>query len=96
MKLKLKNQEYLVDLLKQRVRHTEDELHGYERALDAITERKRFVNQANKDEIFDTLRYFVLDYYTYPKEKMYSGYSEIWDVDFGKLTEVLKMNGVDI
>ena len=96
MKMKLKNEEYLVDLLKQRVRHTEDELQNYERALDALTDRKRFVNQASKDEILDTLRYFAYDYFVYPKDKMWNNYSEIWDTDFGKLIEVLQMNGVDV
>ena len=96
MKMQLKNKEHIVDVLKQRVSQTKDELQNYERALDALTERKRFVNQANKDEILDTLRYFAYDYFVYPKDKMWNDYSEIWDTDFGKLIEVLKMNGVDI
>ena len=57
-RLGIKDTDYAVDLLKQRVRHTEDELQGYQRALDAITDRKKYVNQAEKNEIL-VLRKFL-------------------------------------
>lgn len=95
-KMIIKDRDYAVDLLKQRVGQLEDELSNTERALDALTDRKKFVNQAKKDEVLDTLRYLYSDYYTYPKERMWSERSEILDVDFADLREFLEKNGVDI
>jgi predicted RND superfamily exporter protein len=92
----IKDRDYAVDLLKQRVGQLEDELSNTERALDSLTDRKKFVNQAKKDEVLDTLRYLYSDYYTYPKERMWSERSEILDVDFADLREFLEKNGVDI
>jgi hypothetical protein len=92
----IKDKEYAVDLLKQRVGQLEDELSNTERALDALTDRKKFVNQADKDEILDVLKYFYYDYYLYPKEKMWNEDSEIWDTNFGTLREFLEKNEVDI
>ena len=71
-KMIIKDREYAVDLLEQRVGHLKSELTDTERALDSLTDRTRFVNQATKDEILDTLRYLYSDYYTYPKERMWS------------------------
>ena len=87
---------YAIELLKQRVEQLENELTNTERALDSITDRKKFMNQATKDEVFDTLRYLYNDYYEYPKDRMWSDYSEIWDIDFAQLREFLEKNGVDI
>lgn len=95
-KMIIKDRDYAVDLLKQRVGQLEDELSNTERALDSLTDRKKFVNQAKKDEVLDTLRYLYSDYYTYPKERMWSERSEILDVDFADLREFLEKNGVDI
>ena len=95
-KMIIKDRDYAVDLLKQRVGQLEDELSNTERALDSLTDRKKFVNQAKKDEVLDTLRYFYYDYYLYPKEKMWNENSEIWDTDFGTLREFLEKNGVDL
>ena len=95
-KMIIKDKAYAVDLLKQRVRHIQDELTDTERALDSLTDRKKFMNQAKKDEVLDTLRYLYNDYYEYPKDRMWSDYSEIWDIDFAQLREFLEKNGVDL
>ena len=94
-RLGIKDTDYAVDLLKQRVGQLEDELSNTERALDAITDRKKYVNQAEKNEILDVLRYFYYDYYLYPKEKMWNENSEIWDTNFGTLREFLEKNGCE-
>ena len=41
------------------------------------------------EEVFDTVGYIINDFYEYPKERMYGTYSEILDVDFGKLSSGL-------
>ena len=87
---------YAIELLKQRVEQLENELTNTERALDSITDRKKYTFQAEKNEILDVLRYFYYDYYLYPKEKMWNENSEIWEVDFGVLRKFLEKNGVDI
>ena len=60
-RLGIKDTAYAVDLLKQRVGQLEDELSNTERALDAITDRKKYTFQAEKNEILDVLRYFYYE-----------------------------------
>jgi len=95
-KMIIKDRDYAVDLLKPHVEHLKYELLSCERALDSLTDRTRFVNHATKDEILDTLRYLYSDYYIYPKERMYSTYNEIMEIDFDKVKDFLEKNGVDI
>ena len=91
----IKGKKFAIDLLKQQVEHNEHELLNCERALDSLTKRERFTNQATKEEVLDTIGYLLNDYYEYPKERMYNEYNEIMDIDFGKVKDFLERNGVD-
>ena len=91
----IKDKKFAIDLLKQQVKHNKYELLDCERALDSLTKKERFTNQASKEEILDTIGYLYNDYYTYPKERMYSTYHEIMDIDFDKVKNFLEKNGVD-
>ncbi len=94
-KMIIKDKAYAVDLLKSHVEHLKFELLSCERALDSLTERDVFSNQANKEEILDTIRNLCNDYYEYPKQ-MYSTYNEIMEIDFDKVKDFLEKNGVDL
>tara|TARA_Y100001951_G_C11179761_1_gene205230 strand:- start:13 stop:300 length:288 start_codon:yes stop_codon:yes gene_type:complete len=91
----IKDKKFAIELLKQQVKHNKYELLDCERALDSLTKKERFTNQASKEEILDTIGYLYNDYYTYPKERMYNAYNEIMNVDFDKVKNFLEKNGVD-
>ena len=91
----IKDKEFAIDLLKQQVEHNKYELLNCERALDSLTKKERFTNQASKEEILDTIGYLYNDYYTYPKERMYNTYNEIMNIDFDTVKNFLEKNGVD-
>ena len=66
-----------------------DTIMNIDRALDHFRKEGHYVNKANMEEVFDTVGYIINDFYEYPKERMYGTYSEILDVDFGKLSSGL-------
>ena len=64
-------------------------LINIDRAVDHFRKEGHYTKKANMEEVFDTVGYIINDFYQYPKERMYGTYSEILDVDFGKLSSGL-------
>ena len=64
-------------------------IQNIDRAIDHFRKDGHYVNKANMEEVFDTVGYVINDFYEYPKERQYGTYSEIFNVDFQKLSDGL-------
>ena len=93
--MNIKGKQFAIDLLKPHIDGIKYELLSCERALDSLTERDVFNNQASKEEILDTINNLYNDYYTYPMERMHSTYNERMGIHFDKVKDFLESNGVD-
>ena len=66
-----------------------DTLMNIDRAVDRFRKESHYVNKAKMEEVFDTVGYVINDFWTYPKERQYGSYSEIFGMDFQKLSDGL-------
>ena len=73
-----------------------DTLLSIDRAVDVFRKEGHYVNKANMEEVFDTVGYVINDFWTYPKERQYGSYSEIFCMDFQSdgLTSLIIVNSL--
>jgi len=77
--------------LKSMLDSLEYNILNVKRALDHFKPEgdRTYTNTASLEEVRDTVGYLINDFWSYPKERQYSTYSEILDVEFQDLSDFL-------
>jgi hypothetical protein len=85
----------MIDELIEFSKSMTDTIQNIDRAIDHFRKEGHYVNKANMEEVFDTVGYVINDFYSYPKQRQYDTYSEIFNVDFQKLSDGMPVDTIN-